>query len=86
MPLWPGRTCRVVNDLEAPVVRRHPELAGVAGRARGAGAEAAAMTGSGSAVFGLFDGRTRARPGGAARGACARQLGGRRCAPPDADR
>ncbi|MBP1635137.1 MAG: ispE [Acidobacteria bacterium] len=49
-----GAEVEVANDLEAPVVARHPEI----GRARdallAAGAEAAAMSGSGSAVFGLF--------------------------------
>jgi len=51
---WPGRRLALVNDLEGPVTRRHPDI-GAAGRAlESAGADAALMTGSGSAVFGLF--------------------------------
>ena len=61
IPLWPGRNLRVVNDLEPPVFRRHPELARVRDALAGAAAHAAAMTGSGSAVFGLFDTEARAR-------------------------
>ena len=61
LPLWPGRNLLVVNDLEASVLRRHPELARVRAALAGAGARAAAMTGSGSAVFGLFDTDARAR-------------------------
>ncbi len=58
---WPGRDLRVVNDLEAPVARRHPEIASLRAVLAGAGARAAAMTGSGSAVFGLFGTRAAAR-------------------------
>lgn len=43
------------NDLEAPVIARHPEIARLIGRLRRLGARSAAMSGSGSAVFGLFD-------------------------------
>jgi 4-diphosphocytidyl-2-C-methyl-D-erythritol kinase len=58
---WRGRRLVLENDLEGPVARRHPEI-GVARRAlESAGAEAAAMTGSGSAVFGLFAGEAPAR-------------------------
>jgi len=57
---WPGRMLEVVNDLEAPVSRRHPEVARIRDVLSAAGARAAAMTGSGSAVFGLFDSRARA--------------------------
>jgi len=49
-----------VNDLEAPVATRHPEIARLVGALRRAGASHAAMTGSGSAVFGLFDRRRAA--------------------------
>jgi 4-diphosphocytidyl-2-C-methyl-D-erythritol kinase len=62
---WPGRRLDVVNDLEAPVSRRHPEIARIRDVLSASGARAAAMTGSGSAVFGLFD--SRARAGRAAR-------------------
>jgi 4-diphosphocytidyl-2-C-methyl-D-erythritol kinase len=51
----------VFNDLEAPVSRRHPELVEIRRALEGAGAEAAAMTGSGSTVFGLFRTRHAAR-------------------------
>jgi 4-diphosphocytidyl-2-C-methyl-D-erythritol kinase len=50
----------VFNHLEAPVSRRHPELVQIRRALEGAGAEAAAMTGSGSTVFGLFGTRLAA--------------------------
>jgi 4-diphosphocytidyl-2-C-methyl-D-erythritol kinase len=43
-----------VNDLEAPVVARHPEIGRLVASLRRSGAKHAAMSGSGSAVFGLF--------------------------------
>jgi 4-diphosphocytidyl-2-C-methyl-D-erythritol kinase len=49
------------NDLQLPVARRHPEIARIVSALRRAGAAYAAMSGSGSAVFGLFDGQARAR-------------------------
>ncbi len=58
---WPGRRLALVNDLEAPVARRHPEIAAARRTLESAGAEAALMTGSGSAVFGLFAGEAPAR-------------------------
>ena len=57
---WPTRAAQMINDLEPPVVRRHPEIAGLRTALREAGAVAAAMSGSGSAVFGLFRGRAPA--------------------------
>ena len=42
------------NDLEAAVAKRHPAIARIVGALRRAGADHAAMSGSGSAVFGLF--------------------------------
>jgi len=42
------------NDLEAPVARRHPAILEMIEACHREGALAAAMTGSGSAVFGLF--------------------------------
>jgi 4-diphosphocytidyl-2-C-methyl-D-erythritol kinase len=54
---WPSRAAQMINDLEPPVVRRHPEITAIRAALRDAGAVAAAMSGSGSAVFGLF--RTR---------------------------
>jgi 4-diphosphocytidyl-2-C-methyl-D-erythritol kinase len=55
---WPSRAAQMINDLEPPVARRHPEVGLLRARLRDAGAVAAAMSGSGSAVFGLF----RSRP------------------------
>jgi 4-diphosphocytidyl-2-C-methyl-D-erythritol kinase len=57
---WPTRAAQMINDLEPPVVRRHPEITGLKNALREAGAVAAAMSGSGSAVFGLFRGRAAA--------------------------
>ena len=62
---WPSRAAQMINDLEPPVIRRHPEIAAMKAALREAGAVAASMSGSGSAVFGLF----RTRP------AAARALG-----------
>lgn len=59
--VWESGALEVHNDLQAPVSRRHPEIGALVGVLAGAGAEAAAMTGSGSAVFGLFGSETRAR-------------------------
>jgi 4-diphosphocytidyl-2-C-methyl-D-erythritol kinase len=50
----PSDPLAVFNDLEPPVSRRHPEVRAIRARLDEAGAEAAAMTGSGSTVFGLF--------------------------------
>jgi 4-diphosphocytidyl-2-C-methyl-D-erythritol kinase len=49
-----------VNDLEAPVARHHREISRIAAALRKAGADHAAMTGSGSTVFGLFSKRRAA--------------------------
>ena len=57
---WRRDLGRLRNDLEAPVARRHPEIGALAARLRAAGALRAAMTGSGSVVFGLFASRARA--------------------------
>ena len=54
---WPSRAAQMINDLEPPVIRRHQEIAGLKVHLREAGASAAAMSGSGSAVFGLFRSR-----------------------------
>jgi 4-diphosphocytidyl-2-C-methyl-D-erythritol kinase len=51
---WPSRAAQMVNDLEPPIARRHPEIDQMKATLRRAGALAAAMTGSGSTVFGLF--------------------------------
>jgi 4-diphosphocytidyl-2-C-methyl-D-erythritol kinase len=57
---WPSRAAQMINDLEPPVIRRHQEIAGLKVQLREAGASAAAMSGSGSAVFGLFRSRALA--------------------------
>jgi 4-diphosphocytidyl-2-C-methyl-D-erythritol kinase len=44
----------LANDLQPVVARRHPEIAQLVAALRSAGAVEAAMSGSGSAVFGLF--------------------------------
>jgi 4-diphosphocytidyl-2-C-methyl-D-erythritol kinase len=51
---WPGGPLALVNDLETPVARRHAGIPEMVEACRREGALAAAMTGSGSAVFGLF--------------------------------
>jgi 4-diphosphocytidyl-2-C-methyl-D-erythritol kinase len=57
---WPTRAAQMINDLEPPVVRRHPEINTLKAALREAGAVASAMSGSGSAVFGLFRSRAAA--------------------------
>lgn len=47
---WAGR---LVNDFEAPVFSAHPEIAAIRDTLYEAGAEFAALSGSGSTVFGL---------------------------------
>jgi 4-diphosphocytidyl-2-C-methyl-D-erythritol kinase len=54
---WPSRAAQMINDLEPPIARRHPEIEQMKAALRRAGARAAAMSGSGSAVFGLFQRR-----------------------------
>lgn len=58
---WPGRAVILTNDLEAPVVRRYPQVREMVEACLRAGALGAAMTGSGSAVFGLFPDGVAAR-------------------------
>jgi 4-diphosphocytidyl-2-C-methyl-D-erythritol kinase len=48
------------NDLQGPVGRRHPEVVGLVRLLIERGAAVAAMSGSGSAVFGLFRSRAKA--------------------------
>jgi 4-diphosphocytidyl-2-C-methyl-D-erythritol kinase len=57
---WPSRAAQMINDLESPIARRHPEIDQMKLSLRRAGALAAAMTGSGSTVFGLFQRRREA--------------------------
>ncbi len=49
---WKGR---LVNDLEVPVFQIHPEISNIKSQFYESGAVYAAMSGSGSAVFGLFE-------------------------------
>jgi 4-diphosphocytidyl-2-C-methyl-D-erythritol kinase len=58
--LWSATPPRLVNDFEGPIARRHPEIVAIKAALRSAGAVAAAMSGSGSAVFGLFSKRRSA--------------------------
>jgi 4-diphosphocytidyl-2-C-methyl-D-erythritol kinase len=51
---WAAGPVRVMNDLERPVARRHPMIDEMIQACLREGAQVAAMTGSGSAVFGLF--------------------------------
>jgi 4-diphosphocytidyl-2-C-methyl-D-erythritol kinase len=57
---YQGIATELVNDLEAPVAERHPEIARIISALRRARATQAAMSGSGSAVFGLFSDRSAA--------------------------
>jgi 4-diphosphocytidyl-2-C-methyl-D-erythritol kinase len=57
---WPSRAAQMINDLEAPIARHHPEIDHMKTALRRAGALAAAMSGSGSTVFGLFQQRKEA--------------------------
>jgi 4-diphosphocytidyl-2-C-methyl-D-erythritol kinase len=48
---------KLVNDFEEPVFRKYPLLKEIKERLYGAGAVYAAMSGSGSTLFGLFEGQ-----------------------------
>ncbi len=58
---WPAWAATLRNDLEVPVVRHHPAIARIRQSLLDAGANFAAMSGSGSAVFGLFERADAAR-------------------------
>jgi 4-diphosphocytidyl-2-C-methyl-D-erythritol kinase len=62
------------NDLEATVAKRHPEIVRIVSTLKRAGAAHAAMSGSGSAVFGLFRGAAAAKRAGKAVSAPARRV------------
>jgi 4-diphosphocytidyl-2-C-methyl-D-erythritol kinase len=62
-----------VNDLEPPVAARHPRVAHLVRKLKREGAQFAAMSGSGSAVFGTFATRSAAQ-------AAAHTIGDRRTA------
>ncbi len=52
--VWPVQVADMVNDLEGPVVRRIPEIGAAKSALLAAAAVGSAVSGSGSAVFGLF--------------------------------
>jgi 4-diphosphocytidyl-2-C-methyl-D-erythritol kinase len=58
---WPAWSASLRNDLEIPVVRHHPAIGRIKQSLLDAGATFAAMSGSGSAVFGLFERADAAR-------------------------
>ena len=58
---WPAWAASLRNDLEPPVVRHHPTIGRIRQSLLDAGAVTAAMSGSGSAVFGLFERADAAR-------------------------
>ena len=58
--VWGGHRTPLINDLEAPVIRRHPEVGALRDALRSQGAVMAAMSGSGSTVFGVFGDRRTA--------------------------
>jgi 4-diphosphocytidyl-2-C-methyl-D-erythritol kinase len=60
-PGWPAWSASLRNDLEIPVVRHHPAIGRIRQSLLDAGATFAAMSGSGSAVFGLFERSDAAR-------------------------
>ena len=68
VPKTPAKCCRdivrqpietwkdeLVNDFEAPIFKLHPELAEIKEKLYQQGAKYAAMSGSGSALFGIFE-------------------------------
>ena len=55
--IWSAAGFEPVNDFEPPVFRRHPRLQGLKKSLISQGADPALMTGSGSAIFGLFNGK-----------------------------
>jgi 4-diphosphocytidyl-2-C-methyl-D-erythritol kinase len=58
---WPSGPLRIINDLQTPVSRRHSAIQDAIEACYRAGALAAAMTGSGSAVFAVFSPAQAAR-------------------------
>jgi 4-diphosphocytidyl-2-C-methyl-D-erythritol kinase len=58
---WPGWAMNLRNDLEPAVARHHPTISRIKDALLDAGAAFAAMSGSGSAVFGLFERADAAR-------------------------
>ena len=60
-PDWPAWSATLRNDLEGAVVKHHPAIGRIRQSLLDAGAAFAAMSGSGSAVFGLFERADAAR-------------------------
>lgn len=60
-PGWPAWSATLRNDLESAVVKHHPAIGRIKSSLMDAGATFAAMSGSGSAVFGLFERADAAR-------------------------
>lgn len=58
---WPAWAAGATNDMEAPVARRQPGIRRAVQALTRAGADYAAMSGSGSAVFGVFSDLDAAR-------------------------
>jgi 4-diphosphocytidyl-2-C-methyl-D-erythritol kinase len=58
---WPAWSATLRNDLEGAVVKHHPAIGRIRQSLLDAGASFAAMSGSGSAVFGLFERAEAAR-------------------------
>ncbi len=58
---WPAWAINLRNDLEPPVIAHHPTIGRIKQALTHAGAVQAAMTGSGSTVFGLFERQDAAR-------------------------
>jgi 4-diphosphocytidyl-2-C-methyl-D-erythritol kinase len=73
-PVDPTLAPELGNDLERPVAVHHPEIARILADLRRAGATYAAMSGSGSAVFGLFGARPTAARAAAAVGGRGRRV------------
>ena len=68
-----GMAERMGNILELPAMEVHPEIAGIKEAFLRAGAAGASMTGSGSAVFGIF---TDPQEAGRCPGLLRREFGG----------
>jgi 4-diphosphocytidyl-2-C-methyl-D-erythritol kinase len=58
---WPAWAVSLRNDLEGPVLQHHPTIGRIRQDLVDAGAVMASMSGSGSAVFGLFERAEAAR-------------------------
>ncbi len=73
MAAWGARVLTLRNDLEGPVGARHGVIPALVEQLAASGARGAAMTGSGSTVFGLFGDAEAARRAGRAAAAAGAQ-------------